>query len=73
MIIINRGYLNRFYKTKTSYLYMVNRGIYLSFNIDTLEYTGIELFYLPFDYKSYQKDCDYTLNQLISKGICEVI
>lgn len=73
MIVINRGYLDLFYKTKTSYLYMVNRGIYLSFDINTLEYKDIETFYIPFDYVSYQKDCDYTLNRLISKGICEII
>ena len=72
MIVINNAYLDRFYKTKSEYLYMVNRGIYLGFDKDTLEYKGLELFYIPFDYKSYEKDALNTLNLLISKGICEI-
>lgn len=72
MIVINTAYLDRFYKTKSEYLYMVNKGIYLGFDKDTLEYKGIELFYLPFDYASYEKDALNTLNRLISKGLCEI-
>ena len=44
MIRINQNQLKRFKKTKTSYLYPVRRGVYLSFDINTLEYIGVEMF-----------------------------
>lgn len=73
MIIINKEYLRHFYLSGKTYLYLVHKGIYLSFDKDTLEYKGVELYYIPFDFKSYQKACDDTLNRLISKGILEII
>lgn len=48
---------------------MVSRGIYLAFDINTLEYIGIELFYLPQNQKVVDKLCDKKLNELISKDI----
>ena len=73
MIVINKNYLDSFYKTKGEYMYKVLNGIYLAFDEDSLEYKGIEYFYLPFDCKSYEIACDNALNLLISKGICEVV
>ena len=72
MIIINKGYLDYFYETKNEYLYQVHNGVYLSFDKATLEYKDIVLYYLPFDFKSYQKASDDTINRLISKGILEI-
>lgn len=42
MIQINTNHLHRFKKNRIEYLYMVSRGIYLAFDIDSLEYKGIE-------------------------------
>ena len=69
MIQINTNHLNRFKKNRVEYLYMVSRGIYLAFDINTLEYIGIELFYLPQNQKVVDKLCDKKLNKLISKDI----
>lgn len=73
MIQINTNYINRFKKTRCEYLYMVSKGIYLAFDINTLEYIGIELLYLPKNPKIIDKECDTKLNELISKDILMVI
>lgn len=72
MIRINNQYLNRFKKTRYEYWYMVSKGIYLAFDIDSLEYIGIEMFYLA-DPKIYNPLVDKTLNELISKDILILI
>lgn len=73
MIQINNTQLHRFKKTRCEYLYMVSKGIYLAFDIESLEYIGIEMFYLPHDPKIIDKQCDNKLNDLISKDILMVI
>lgn len=73
MIQINTNHLYRFKKTRCEYLYMVSKGIYLAFDIDSLEYIGIELFYLPKNPKLIDKVCDIKLNELISKDILMVM
>jgi hypothetical protein len=73
MIKINPNQLHRFKKTRCEYWYMVSKGIYLAFDIDSLEYIGIELFYLPHDPKLIDKVCNDKLNDLISKDILIVI
>lgn len=73
MIQINTNYINRFKKTRCEYLYMVSKGIYLAFDIESLEYIGIEMFYLPSNPKLIDKVCDIKLNDLISKDILMVI
>lgn len=73
MIIINNNQLHRFKKTHCEYLYMVSKGIYLAFDIKSLEYIGIEMMYLPHNYISVNKVCDIKLNDLISKDILMVI
>lgn len=69
MIQINTNHLHRFKKTRCEYLYMITRGIYLAFDINTLEYIGIEMFYLPKNQRLVDKVCDIKLNELISKDI----
>ena len=69
MIIINKNYLHLFKKLKREYIYPVKNGIYLAFDIDTLEYLGIEMFYLaPF---STQTICDDKLKLLLSLDVLE--
>lgn len=69
MIQINTNHLHRFKKTRCEYLYMVSKGIYLAFDIKSLEYIGIELLYLPHNQIKIEKECDIKLNELISKDI----
>lgn len=73
MIRINNQYLNRFKKNNCEYLYMITKGIYLAFDIESLEYIGIEMFYLPNNPKLIDKVCDMKLNELISKDILMII
>ena len=73
MIQINNTQLHRFKKTRCEYLYMVSKGIYLAFDIESLEYIGIEMFYLPKNPKLIDKVCDMKLNELIYKDILIVI
>ena len=69
MIIINKNYLHLFKKLKREYIYPVKNGIYLAFDIDTLEYLGVEMFYsAPI---TIQDVCDNKLNQLLSLGVLE--
>lgn len=73
MIQINTNQLHRFKKTRCEYLYMVSKGIYLAFDIKSLEYIGIEMFYLPKNQRVVDKLCDIKINELISKDILMVI
>ena len=69
MIVINKNYLHLFKKLKREYIYPVKQGIYLAFDIDTLEYLGVEMFYLaPI---IIQDVCDNKLRQLLSLGVLE--
>ena len=71
MIKINQIYLNRFKSYNNKYLYPIYKGIYLSFDKSSLEYIGIEEFYIP-KFDTYKK-----ANELIEKlyyfNILEVI
>lgn len=69
LIIINKNYLHLFKKLKREYIYPVQKGIYLAFDLDNFEYIGIEMFYLaPI---TIQDVCDNKLNQLLSLGVLE--
>lgn len=71
MIIINKNHLNLFKKLKREYLYFVQNGVYLAFDIDTLEYIGNELFYLaPREIFSI---CDEKIKQLLALDILEIV
>ena len=69
MIVINKNYLHLFKKLKREYIYPVQKGIYLAFDIDNFEYIGIEMFYLaPI---SIENSCNDKLKQLLSLGVLE--
>lgn len=69
MIQINSTQLHRFKKTRNEYLYNVSNGIYLAFDIKSLEYKGLYLFYLPKNQMIVDKLCNEKINELISKDI----
>ena len=73
MIYINRNYLNHFKSFSHLYNYMVSTGVWLTFDVNTLEYIGVNVFYEVRDYKGINIRCEKKLNELISKGILEVI
>ena len=70
MIVINKNYLNLFKKLKREFIYPVKQGIYLAFDIDTLEYLGVEMFYLAPN--NVSKICDDKLKLLLSLDILEM-
>ncbi len=70
MIIANKNHLNLFKRLKKEYIYPVQRGIYLAFDIDTLEYLGVEMFYSASN-KIYNI-CDEKVKQLLSLDILEL-
>lgn len=71
MIRINKQYLYRFKKSRCEYLYPLSRGSYLAFDSDSLEYIGIELFYLPRDPGKPEREAYILLTDLLSKNILE--
>lgn len=44
---INNNYLDKFIKAKDCYMYPITKGIYLTFDITTLEYIDVVMYYLP--------------------------
>lgn len=70
LILINKNYLNLFKKLKREYIYPVKQGIYLAFDIDTLEYLGVGMFYLAPN--NVSKVCDDKLKLLLSLDILEM-
>lgn len=72
MIRINQTQINRFKRNHCEYLYYVSRGVFLAFDLNTLEYIGIELYYLPQDYNKTSFICEEKIRELISKDILEV-
>ena len=65
---INKIYLERFKKYKFGYMFMVKRGVFLLFDLDTLEYKGL---FTVYNYKD-DKDLDETINKLIALDFLEV-
>lgn len=70
MIIINKNHLDLFKRLKREYLYYVKNGVYLAFDIETLEYIGNEIFYLA--PREVFKTCDEKVNQLLALDILEI-
>ena len=70
MIVINKNHLSLFKKLKREYLYYVQNGIFLAFDSDTLEYIGIEMFYLAPE--KIINVCDEKVKQLLSLDILEI-
>ena len=52
---------------------MVKKGVWLAFDKDTLEYTGIFLMYNPFKNDNYNSESNALINKLIALDILEVI
>lgn len=71
MIRINKNQINRFKKNKSEYLYYVSRGLFLAFDLNTLEYIGIELYYLPVNYDKVSFKCDEKIKYLLARDILE--
>ena len=70
MILINRNCLSLFKKLKREYIYYVQNGVFLAFDIDTLEYIGVETFYSASN-KVYSI-CDEKVKQLLALDILEL-
>ena len=65
---INKIYLDRFKKFSYGYMFMVKRGVFLLFDLDTLEYKGI---FTVYNYKE-DKDLEDTINRLVALDYLEV-
>lgn len=65
---INKIYLDKFKKFNYGYMYMVKKGVFLLFDLDTLEYKGL---FTVYNYKD-DKDLDETINKLIALDYLEV-
>lgn len=63
---LNPIHLNRFKLTGSRYLIQVKRGLFLSFDKDTLEYIGLEMFYSG-NYVIVDKLATAKLEELIAK------
>lgn len=70
LILINKNHLNLFKKLKREYIYYVQNGIFLAFDIDTLEFVGVEMFYSVSD--KVLLECGEKINQLLSLDILEL-
>ena len=71
MIVINQAYLDKFSKYNREYLYQIDKGLYLAFDIEDLSYIGIEMFYLA-PMKYVHKKENECLKNLLSKNILEL-
>ena len=65
---INKIYLDRFKRFSYGYMFMVKRGVFLLFDLDTLEYKGI---FTVYNYKE-DKDLEDTINRLVALDYLEV-
>ena len=65
---INKIYLDKFKKFSYGYMFMVKKGVFLLFDLYTLEYKGI---FTVYNYKE-DKDLEDTINRLISLDYLEV-
>ena len=65
---INKIYLDKFKKFSYGYMYMVKRGVFLLFDLNTLEYKGV---YTLFPYKE-DKEVTDTIDRLCYLDYLEV-
>ncbi len=65
---INKIYLDKFKRFSYGYMFMVKRGVFLLFDLDTLEYKGI---FTVYNYKE-DKDLEDVINRLIALDYLEV-
>lgn len=73
MIRINRLYIDRFKYFGNSYNFQVMNGVWLSFDKNTLEYVGYELFGHFYHLDFISKECNTKINELLAKDLLEVI
>lgn len=73
MIRINKLHLDKFKYFRNTYNYMVDRGVWITFDSPGLDYIGINLFFLPKDMSEYERKADEVINKLIARDILEVI
>ena len=65
---INKIHLDKFKRFSYGYMFMVKRGVFLLFDLDTLEYKGI---FTVYNYKE-DKDLEDTINRLVALDYLEV-
>lgn len=65
---INRIHLDKFKRFSYGYMFMVKRGVFLLFDLDTLEYKGV---YTLFPYKE-DKEVTDTIDRLCYLDYLEV-
>ena len=65
---INKIYLEKFKRFNYGYMFMVKKGVFLLFDLVTLEYKGI---FTVYNYKE-DKDLEDTINRLVSLDYLEV-
>ena len=70
MIKINMNHLNKFKVLNNRYVYPISKGIYLSFDKNSLEYMDIIEYYIP-KFDSYRKGNEL-LEKLYYFGLLEI-
>lgn len=65
---INKIHLDKFKRFSYGYMFMVKRGVFLLFDLDTLEYKGI---FTVYNYKE-DKVLEDVINRLIALDYLEV-
>ncbi len=72
MIKINREHLGKFGRSSYGYVYTVKYGVVLSFNLETLEYQGVETYFNPYNVGKVYMEAERKLGELYAKGIIEI-
>lgn len=72
MVRINKQHINRFKYFGRAYNYNLSPGLWLSFDKDTLEYIGVECFYLA-DINKLEVAAENKINELLSKDLLELL
>ncbi len=65
---INKIYIDKFKKYSYGYMYMIKRGVFLLFDLNSLEYKGV-LNMIPY---SEMKDVYQTIEKLVALDLLEV-
>ncbi len=65
---INKIYIDKFKKYSYGYMYMIKRGVFLLFDLNSLEYKGV-LNMIPY---SEMKDVYPTIEKLVALDLLEV-
>lgn len=71
MIMINKCFLDRFKYFNHTYNYQVRKGLWLSFDSDSLEYIAPYSFYKN-RYYSVETECINKIEELVILGVLDV-